>query len=29
MKTYDKEYIKDCILNKKVIPAIIKKRNIY
>lgn len=25
MKTYDKEYIKDCILNKKVIPAIIRK----
>lgn len=25
METYDKEYIKDCILNKKVIPAIIRK----
>lgn len=25
MKTYDKEYIKNCILNKKVIPAIIRK----
>lgn len=25
MKTYDKEYIKDCILNKKVIPPIIRK----
>lgn len=25
MKTYDKKYIKDCILNKKVIPAIIRK----
>lgn len=25
MKTYDKQYIKDCILNKKVIPAIIRK----
>lgn len=25
MKTYDKQYIKDCILNKKVIPPIIRK----
>lgn len=25
METYDKEYIKNCILNKKVIPAIIRK----
>lgn len=26
MKTYDKQYIKDCILNKKVIPPIIRKK---
>lgn len=25
MNTYDKQYIKDCILNKKVIPPIIRK----
>ena len=25
METYDKEYIKNCILNKKVIPPIIRK----
>ena len=25
METYDKEYIKDCILNKKIIPPIIRK----
>lgn len=25
MKTYDNEYIKNCILNKKVIPPIIRK----
>lgn len=25
MNTYDKQYIRDCILNKKVIPSIIRK----
>ena len=25
MNTYDKQYIRDCILNKKVIPPIIRK----
>lgn len=25
MKTYDKQYIRNCILNKKVIPTIIRK----
>lgn len=25
MNTYDKQYIRDCILNRKVIPAIIRK----
>lgn len=25
METYDKQYIKNCILNKKVIPPIIRK----
>lgn len=25
MNTYDKQYIRDCILNRKVIPLIIRK----
>lgn len=25
MNTYDKQYIRDCILNRKVIPSIIRK----
>lgn len=25
MNTYDKQYIRNCILNKKVIPPIIRK----
>lgn len=29
MNTYDKQYIRNCILNKKVIPPIIRKKNIY
>lgn len=26
MNTYDKQYIRNCILNKKVIPPIIRKQ---
>lgn len=29
MNTYDKQYIRDCILNKKSYSSYYKKRNIY
>lgn len=29
MNTYVKQYVRNCILNRKVIPSIIRKENIY